>query len=655
MPTLTPKASPKRQPFELDTSGFALNVPHFPLLDDMMNTTSTSTINGGTGINGGGSSNTGTGTTGSSKKDRMEYLDSLRGILAVVVVFHHFRCGFRPCHMFGGAAEWLSDPGVCEKASTTMNLVYNPFWNGTFAVSVFLVMSGFVLAHNLWKAPAETWRLAVAKRYIRLAIPCAAALVFSYALAGFCTPTTGLHKDAAAITKSLWLQKFPMERPSPVTGLMGQIGWGVWHGTSTLNNAIWTMKFELFGSYLVFLLVALLKGSPHRIRSRWLGALFLLMLVPASTRNHSLEARISYTVIEEVPGGKPGQKRTSKSTPRVVVLDPVKHSHVLHLIHEQINTGNNKETSLLALTYMEALPDPWYLKKEEIDYNVITLDKPMKKHHKQLGITNTQIYRELIGAADPSNKNYSTPSIEITKVTGWITTNPWLWYATLVAGVWMSEHVLSVATGIQMGGGLTVAGTPLRHGFLLLAFLCATYPYTSVEAGTTSLWRSMLKIASILGLGSVAHFFWCIIGAVSLVYYIVVHSQLLRKLLVVHPVLPKLGQISFALYLTHVPILYTLTSAIFLPLYPFFDENMAVASFIAFLASLPVMFGVAYLFWKFVDQPAIDYSRQLAQRMLGLPETMTHANRGYSTTIIKKVPGGADTATTSESSTAQQP
>lgn len=574
--------------------------------------------------------------------ERLKYLDTMRGISCLMIVFHHFRCGFRPCQMFGKAVEWLSDPNECNDTHLTGNVIFNSWYNGTFFTAVFAVMSGFLLSHGLWKAPPEKWRVSVCKRFIRLAIPCGAALIFAYLLAGFT-----IHQDAAAITKSIWLQKMPMERPSPVTGLLGQIGWGVWHGTSTLNNAIWSMKFELFGSYLVFMLVVLLKGSPHRIRTRWLGGLFLLMLVPSSTRFTVLEARVTYSLIDELESG-PGQKRAYKTTQRIVALDPVKHSHLLHKIHEKVNTGNNKDSSVLALKYTEAPPDPWYVRKDTIDANVIVLDKPMKKQHKDL--SNTQIYRELVGAADPFNKNYGKPEIEMIKVTGWKSENPWLWYAPLVAGVWLSEHLMSTSSKAPMGGGVTVAGKPLVHGLAVLAFFCASYPYTVLEAGSSIHWHFMLMIASSLGLASVAHSFWSIIGAVAFVYYIVLHSDFLRRMLVVHPLLPKLGQLSFALYLTHIPILYTLTCAIFVFLYHFFEDftvNATTASLIAFWLSLPVMFTVAFYFWRYVDQPAIEYSRIAGQQLLGLSEERPKKSRS-------KVPSGGETASTAASSTLQE-
>ena len=554
-------------------------------------------------------------TSKTKKKSRLEYLDGLRGILCVIVVCHHFRCAFRPCHVFATTAEWLTDASYCENVDTGWNLYLNPVLNGLFAVAVFMVMSGMVLSNGLWKAGAEQWRVAVAKRYIRLAIPIAAAFIFSYALGG-----TTFHKKAAEITKSVWLDKMPMERPSPVTGLLGQIGWGVWRGTSTLNNAAWTMEYELIGSYIVFLLVAMLKGSPHSVRTRWLAALFVLLLVPSSTRNHVLQARVNYDVVTTL-SAVPGKKRMTKTTNRVVQLDPVKHAHVLHQIHKI--ASNSKDSPTLTSTFQQRSPESWSLKKDLIDGHIVVLDKPKKSHN----LTNAAVFRELQAAANPENKQISSPSIEMIEVTSWKSTNPWIWYAAFVAGAWISEHVLTAASGRPMGG-ISIAGTPLVHGYLIFALTCASYPLTGLESGKYLRWRLMHSVANSLGLSSVAPHFWTILGAVSLVFYLAVHAECLRQWLASHRGLQFLGKISFALYLTHIPILYTVTSAVFLKLYPVLGEKEATASLIAFLTTFPVMLGVAFLFCKYVDQPAVQLSTKMGQRLLGL--TDRHPSRGYS-------------------------
>lgn len=555
---------------------------------------------------------------------RLLYLDSLRGILAILVVFHHFRCGFMPCHVFGPSAQWMTDPTVCDDIDTSWNILLNPFFNGPFCVAVFYVMSGTVLAHGLWEAPMDRWRLAVAKRFFRLALPCAAALVWSALLGGF-----NVHNEAAAITKSLWLSQYNLIRPSPITGMLSQMGWGLWHGTSTLNNAMWTMQFELAGSFLVFVLVALLRASPHRIRRRWLGVLFVALLVPSTTRERGLQAHVAYSAVHRMPG-RPGQKIFSKHEPRVVALDPLRHSHLLHQIHESVDTGSNKGTAVLPLSFTEAEPDSWDFKRSEADQHLVVLDKPKPIKSNQGGtllttaaVSNTDIVRELLGAADPTNSDFDAPEIEFVKDHTWKTVNPWLWYAAFVAGVGISEHVVSTGLSARSRAGGATPG-----GYLLtsLAFCCASFPLLpGLEARRHVLWRAMYRVAGWVGVGGVAEFFWYILGAVALMYYLVVHSPIWRERLVAHPVLPFFGTISSSLYLTHLPVIYTLTCWLFVHLEAQFQfEYHFAAGIVSLILSLPVIFAVAYIFWRSVEQPAIAYSNELAIRILGLSSEQSH-------------------------------
>ena len=152
-----------------------------------------------------------------SPRHRQQYLDGLRGILCIIVVYHHFQCGFNPCHVFGPIAEWIRDPSVCKAnydthqargvrgiAKEIIQVFISPISSGPFAVACFFVMSGCALSINLLqestseKIISERWRLAVVRRFFRLAFPCFASMIFAYMLAGF-----DFHQQASQHTQSL--------------------------------------------------------------------------------------------------------------------------------------------------------------------------------------------------------------------------------------------------------------------------------------------------------------------------------------------------------------------------------------------------------------------------------------------------------------------
>lgn len=113
-----------------------------------------------------------------------------------------------------------------------------------------------------------------------------------------------------------------------------------------------------------------------------------------------------------------------------------------------------------------------------------------------------------------------------------------------------------------------------------------------------------------------AHALFSVIAGIALMVYLMEATDWLRTQLSNQPYLVLLGKLSFSLYLTHIPILFTFTCRVFLWLYSF-HENMALASVGALLLSLPVMLGAAMVFWTFVDEPSIRWSKEIARHMLG--------------------------------------
>ena len=95
---------------------------------------------------------------------RLEELDSLRGLAALSVVFHHFL---------------IILPVVFEDRSAMRLLKYTPlhiFWSGHEAVILFFVLSGFVLSMPFISKNNVQYTSFLAKRICRIYIPYLAAL-----------------------------------------------------------------------------------------------------------------------------------------------------------------------------------------------------------------------------------------------------------------------------------------------------------------------------------------------------------------------------------------------------------------------------------------------------------------------------------------------
>jgi len=99
---------------------------------------------------------------------------------------------------------------------------------------------------------------------------------------------------------------------------------------------------------------------------------------------------------------------------------------------------------------------------------------------------------------------------------------------------------------------------------------------------------------------------WMTIGAAILVY-IVLSSEKLAQLMR-RPKISILGKYTFSLYLVHLVVLYTVTTGVFVKLYPALGYNKSVL--VAFLISAPVIWGITVLFEKYIDTPSINIARK---------------------------------------------
>ena len=98
---------------------------------------------------------------------RFRFLDGLRGWAAVVVLLHHLFIDGLPANSF------MADRALWAKVF---------FLNGTLAVSVFFVISGFSLSIRYLETGDGGFGRIAAGRYLRLALPIFAICAVTYVL-----------------------------------------------------------------------------------------------------------------------------------------------------------------------------------------------------------------------------------------------------------------------------------------------------------------------------------------------------------------------------------------------------------------------------------------------------------------------------------------
>lgn len=166
-------------------------------------------------------------------KGRLHALDGIRGYAALsVVLFHIFY------EMFGVIHPEFRSPYLYF------------LMNGKLAVAVFFVLSGQALSVQFLKRrDYEVLDRMVVKRYLRLAIPSLASCFIIY-----CILKLGLNynKEAGAILgREEWLGSAFDFTPS-VLHLLHDVFIDVFVTKSEYNGFLWTMKYELIGSFAVF-------------------------------------------------------------------------------------------------------------------------------------------------------------------------------------------------------------------------------------------------------------------------------------------------------------------------------------------------------------------------------------------------------------------
>ncbi|WP_130858650.1 acyltransferase family protein [Gracilibacillus phocaeensis] len=171
--------------------------------------------------------------------NRMEQLDSLRGLAALVVLFSHI-----PYFAF-------SLPPVVYQA-----LVWLGFTDGYRAVMLFFLLSGFVLSLPFLRKDKLDYLPYVIKRLFRIYLPYLSAIVFAMILSQIF-----LNQDIAAIGDWNLLWKESIRMPLVTEHLLFL---GNYH-TNAFNGVIWSLVHELRISLIFPFLMLVVKRLNWKI------------------------------------------------------------------------------------------------------------------------------------------------------------------------------------------------------------------------------------------------------------------------------------------------------------------------------------------------------------------------------------------------------
>ena len=178
-------------------------------------------------------------------------LEGLRGIAAIIVMLGHLVRGLVP----PDDVKWHG-----------LHQVHRWLLNGGAAVTIFFVLSGFILSLPFAKDRSRLRVLtALLKRWPRLAVLTTIACLFSW---GLIVLSQDSYTRAAAVTGNAWMAA---HFNSPLQGQdiswMAALREGLYRvflsGDSKFDSPLWTMRIELFGSFAIFLAAPILFAMKH--------------------------------------------------------------------------------------------------------------------------------------------------------------------------------------------------------------------------------------------------------------------------------------------------------------------------------------------------------------------------------------------------------
>lgn len=202
-----------------------------------------------------------------SGQARITQLDGLRGLAALVVV---------ACHVMstlpgiGSAVSGNRSVGLNTAETWAVFSPLHVLWNGTPAVHVFFVLSGFVLVLPFTRqGAARSWAQYYAKRFFRLYLPAWASLALAVAL-------MAIVPRSVSPLQSTWADIYVID---PSVGQVLKDGL-LLLTASTINTPLWSLKWEVAFSLLLPAYVVI----AHRWRRFWyvkIGLALLLALTGA--------------------------------------------------------------------------------------------------------------------------------------------------------------------------------------------------------------------------------------------------------------------------------------------------------------------------------------------------------------------------------------
>jgi peptidoglycan/LPS O-acetylase OafA/YrhL len=211
-------------------------------------------------------------------------LEGLRGLAALGVVTSHFLFSFFPFL----SKRFVESIEIPQRYAIERYLDYGIlgiFYNGSFQVSIFFVLSGYVITGKFIRTgEANVLWTASLKRLPRLMIPVFFSCLFAYLLLSYGAMCTS---NAVAIGGAGWPMAQYQDKISFATMLYQSTFGVILTNTYPLNAPLWTIRIELIASFMLFASYAF-SGAKSPIKALAFFLLAMMAFVPDAWQYYSL-------------------------------------------------------------------------------------------------------------------------------------------------------------------------------------------------------------------------------------------------------------------------------------------------------------------------------------------------------------------------------
>lgn len=208
-----------------------------------------------------------------AEKHKLKYLEGIRGLAAIIVVLHHFSLAFYPALNFGNLNQIHFSDGNLEMwiARSPLNILYN----GGFAVSIFFILSGFVLSNTYNQT--HNFKVVIQyaiKRYFRLLVPVGVSIIVAFI---FMKMNFMHNTNLGTITKTNdWLSGAFTNQEGYFAVVKNIFIDVFFFKDNSFNAVLWTMTYELLGSFLLFVFLLIIHSLKYKV-SLYIALVLLLL------------------------------------------------------------------------------------------------------------------------------------------------------------------------------------------------------------------------------------------------------------------------------------------------------------------------------------------------------------------------------------------